>query len=38
MFLNHFQLPVHYDTSMEFLAPFLQNDATHISYHIHEWR
>ena len=35
-FLNHFQLPVHYDASIELLSTFQQEKATHISYHIQE--
>ena len=38
IFLNHFQLPVHYDAGSELLANFKQDDATHISDHIQEWR
>ena len=37
-FLNHFQLPVCYDAGTELLANFKQDDATHISDHIQEWR
>lgn len=37
-FLNHFQLPVHYDTIVEFLTYFHQKDATHIFKNIHKWR
>ena len=36
-FLNHFQLPVHYDASIELLSTFRQEKAMHISYHIQEW-
>ena len=37
-FLNHFQLPVHYDVGTEILSTFQQDKATHISDHIQEWR
>jgi len=37
-FLNHFQLPVRYETGTELLTSFRQNTSTHISDHIHEWR
>ena len=37
-FLNHFQLPVHYDVGTELLSKFQQDKATHISDHIQEWR
>ena len=37
-FLNHFQLPVHYDVGTELLLTFQQDKATHISDHIQEWR
>ena len=37
-FLNHFQLPVHYDIDTELLSTFGQDKATHISDHIQEWR
>ena len=37
-FLNHFQLPMHYDIGMELLSTFRQDKATHISDHIQEWR
>jgi hypothetical protein len=37
-FLNHFQLPVRYETGIELLTSFRQNDSTHIFDHIHEWR
>ena len=36
-FLNHFQLPVHYDIGTELLLTFQQEKATHISDHIQEW-
>ena len=37
-FLNHFQLPVHYDVGTELLSTFQQDKATHISDHIKQWR
>ena len=37
-FLNHFQLPVHYDVGTELLSTFQQDKATHILDHIQEWR
>ena len=37
-FLNHFQLPVQYETSTHLLTSLKQNTATHISDHMHEWR
>jgi hypothetical protein len=37
-FLNHFQLPVRYDTSTELLVNFEQRTTEHISNHIREWR
>jgi hypothetical protein len=37
-FLNHFQLPVRYDTSIKLLANFEQTKEDHISDHIREWR
>ena len=37
-FLNHFQLPVRYDTGTELLANFSQTKADHIYDHIQEWR
>ena len=36
-FLNHFQLPVHYDVSIVLLSTFRQDKATHIFDHIQEW-
>ena len=36
-FLNHFQVPVHYDVGTEILSTFRQDKATHISDHIQEW-
>jgi hypothetical protein len=38
VFLNHFQLPVHYDAGLELLSTLRQDTATHISDHIQEWR
>ena len=37
-FLTHFQLPVWYDTRMHLLTSLKQDQATHISDNIHEWR
>ena len=37
-FLNHFQLPMRYNTNTELLSTFWQDKATHISDHIQEWR
>jgi hypothetical protein len=37
VFLNHFQLPVHYDVGLELLSTLHQDKATHISDHIQEW-
>ena len=36
-FINHFQLPVHYDVGTELLSTFWQDKAMHISDHIQEW-
>ena len=36
-FLNHFQLPVHYDVGTKLLLTFQQDKATYISDHIQEW-
>jgi hypothetical protein len=36
-FLNHFQLSVRYDVSIELLSSFHQEKATHILDHIQEW-
>ena len=36
-FLNHFQLPVHYDVGIELLSTFWQDTSTHTSDHIQEW-
>jgi hypothetical protein len=38
VFLNHFQLSVHYDVCIEIMSAFRQDKATHISDHIEEWR
>jgi hypothetical protein len=38
VFLNHFQLSVHYDVDIELLSAFHQDKATHILDHIQEWR
>jgi hypothetical protein len=37
-FLNHFQLPIQYETNTELLNSLRQSTSTHISDHIHEWR
>jgi hypothetical protein len=37
VFLNHFQLLVHYDADIELLSAFRQDKATHISDNIQEW-
>jgi hypothetical protein len=37
-FLNHFQLPVRYDTNTELLANFEQTSADHILDNIREWQ
>jgi hypothetical protein len=37
-FLMHFQLPIHYETSIELLTSLRQTSSVHISDHIHEWR
>ena len=37
-FLTHFQLPIRYETGTDLLTSLRQNNATHISDHIHEWR
>ena len=36
-FLNHFQLLVRYDISIELFSTFCKDKATHISDHIQEW-
>jgi hypothetical protein len=33
----HYQLPIHYDIGTNILTSLHQNNATHISNHIHEW-
>jgi hypothetical protein len=38
VFLNQFQLPVHYDANIEILSTLQKDKATHISDHIQEWR
>jgi hypothetical protein len=38
VFLNHFQLPVHYNVGIEKKIPFRQDKATCISDHIQECR
>ena len=38
MFLQYFQLPIRYDEGVEILLSYHQTTATHITYHIHEWR
>lgn len=38
VFLNHFQFPVRYEMRMKLLTSFRQNDSTHISHYIHEWK
>ena len=37
MFLQYFQLRVHYDEGVEILLSCRQNTDTHIMDHIHEW-
>jgi hypothetical protein len=37
VFLNHFQLLVHYDVGIELMSTFRQDKSTHISDHIQEW-
>jgi hypothetical protein len=37
VFLNHFQLSVHYDVDIELMSAFRQDKSTHISDHIQEW-
>jgi hypothetical protein len=36
VFLNHFQLPIHYDAGLELLSNLHQDTATHILDHIQE--
>ena len=38
VFLNHLQLPIQYDVSIDLLSTFRQDKCTHISDHIQEWR
>ena len=38
IFLQYFQLLVRYDEGVEILLSCLQNTATHITDHIHEWQ
>ena len=38
VFLNHFQLHVHYDAGTELLSTFRLDKATHILDHIQEWK
>ena len=38
MFLQYFQLPVHYDEGVEILLSCRQTIATDIMDHIHDWR
>jgi hypothetical protein len=37
-FLNHFQLPMRYDTDTKLLTNFEKKKTDHISDHIREWR
>ena len=37
-FLTHFQFPVRYEAKTDLLTSLKQDQATHISNHIHEWR
>jgi hypothetical protein len=37
VFLNHFQLLVHYDVGLEIMLTLRQDKATHISDHTQEW-
>jgi hypothetical protein len=37
VFLNHFQLSVHYDVDLELFSTLCQDKATHILDHIQEW-
>jgi hypothetical protein len=37
-FLTHYQLPIRYEIGTELLTSLRQNNATHISDHIHEWQ
>jgi hypothetical protein len=38
VFLNHFQLLVHYDADIELFSALIQDKVMHISDHIEEWR
>jgi hypothetical protein len=38
VFINHFQFPIRYDPGLELLSTLRQDNATHISDHIQEWR
>ena len=38
VFLNQFQLPIHYDVGLQILSTLCQDTTTHISDHIQEWR
>jgi hypothetical protein len=38
VFLNHFQLSVHYDASLELLSNLCQDTSSHIPDHKQEWR
>ena len=38
MFLTHFQLPICCEMGTDILTSLWQNNSTHISDHIHEWR
>ena len=38
VFITHFQLPIHYETSTDIFNSLQQNTSTHIYDHIHEWR
>ena len=38
IFLQYFQLHVHYDEGVDILLSFHQNTVTHITDHIHEWQ
>ena len=37
-FLTQFQIPIRYEMGTEILTSLRQNNATHISGHIHEWQ
>jgi hypothetical protein len=36
-FVTHHQLPIQYEIGTELLTSLCQDNATHISDHIHEW-